>query len=211
MPTQITPSPDYLRKFLAPLWQKLDLENCKPLQIVEGERDGFPFAVIELEHDAYGPLSDNRARTVSTFFVIGIPRRPGVRRIRRCPPGWQVAVDRDHVYLGEHGKRPRPREWNGLIAMTIGVAQELDSGPPDAPSPRVRPAGAGAIVYGFWTAVCALVALFFFGFGLGVLVGLIKVQGGWTEVIVAGSSGLFMALVVLLVGLYPFIKLMRRL
>ena len=211
MPTLVTPSPDYLRKFLFPLWQKLDLEDCKPLQIVEGEQDGFPFTIIEMEHVAYGLLADNGRRTVSTFFIVGIPRRPGVRRISRHPAGFQASVDRDHVYLGEHGRRPRPREWNALLALTIGVAQELDSAPPGQPSPRVRPAGAGAIVYGFWTAVCALAALFFGGYGLGVLVGLFKVEGGWTEVIVVAFSAFFMTLIALLIGVYHFVKLQRRL
>lgn len=210
MPTLITPSPDYLRKFLLPLWQKLDLEGCKPLQIVEGEQDGFPFTIIEMEHRPYGLLADSNSRTVSTFFIVGIPWQPGMRRINQHPAGYQASVDRNYVYLGAYGKRPRPGEWKALIGKTIEVVRALNTAAPGVPSPRVRPAGAGPLVYGFWTVVCGLVALFFSASGIGIMLGLIKSDNA-SDAFMGVIASLLLTIVALLCGLQNFIKLQRRL
>ena len=175
---EIEISDDYLNKFPLPLWYKLDLESCKPLSAIEGEQDGVQFAIIDLQHRAYGLFADNGATDVTTFFITAIPEGIAGRQVSWRPVDCDVSVDKEYVYLAKPGKPVRPKEWRHLIQLTIDVGNSLESpsqtaGVLHAPERTYRPVGGGVFINGFWGVVCLVVSVLLVGTGLGIMFGFI--------------------------------------
>lgn len=97
---EIDITPDFLKNFPDPLWNKLDLEDCKPLSAIEGVQDGYRFTIMELEHRDFGLLADNGKRAVTTFFVVAIPEAAADCYVSWRPVGTQVSSDSKLGRLG---------------------------------------------------------------------------------------------------------------
>lgn len=166
---------DFLEKFSNPLWNKLDLENCKALSAIEGGQDGYRFIILELEHLRFGLLAENGQRAVTTFFIVAIPGSILGRQVSWHPVGCQVSTDGGYAYLARPGKRARPKEWRHLIQETIKTVESLKRrGEVAGREPATyRPVGAPAAVHAFWAIVAIAFALLFLGAGVGTMFGLI--------------------------------------
>jgi hypothetical protein len=169
---------DFLKNFPDPLWDKLDLEDCKPLSAIEGEQDGYRFIIMELEHLDFGLVADNRKRAVTTFFVVAIPEGAADRDVSWRSMDAQVSSDSKYVYLAKPRKQARPKEWRDLIQVTIktveslrGRAEMVDKAQVDEPT--FRPVGAGVAINAFWAVVFFAFAVLFIGVGLAIMFGLI--------------------------------------
>lgn len=181
MAEQIPPSREYLQQFESPLWELLDLEDCKPLTIIEGTRAHFPFIVIEMQHAAYGPFSDNGKTTTSTFFVVRHGQPAGAKLHTSPSQSYQVSTDRDCVYLVIPGKKVRPGAWETMLGQACNVAMSLaDHGATwDNQVTRGRsytPAGAGVLIYACWFLISLSFAILSFVFGIGGLLGMTKLD-----------------------------------
>jgi hypothetical protein len=188
---------DYLQKFVSPLWDALDLEQCKPLTAVEGVQDNFPFAIIEMRHRAFGLLADNGQTAITTFFSVELPKAAGERRIARRLPEYQVSADQNYVYLALPGEQIRPGKWRFLVQQTIEVARSLDSVSADAdvrpPSSRTyTPVGAGVIVHAFWGIVCLGFSLLFAGYGIAIIFRIVRSESvGFGAQLLLAAVGAF--------------------
>ncbi len=179
MATKITPSKEYLQKFTSPLWESLDLEDCTPLMIVEGKQGTFSYLVIEIQHRAYGILSQNGATVVSTFFIVTLPDASAKQRITWHPPAYQVSVDSQHVYLVVPSKKARPRDWKKLIQLTIDVANSLESEDSETNSRHLPRAtytsvGAGPLVNAFCGLGFLLLSLWLVVGGFSTMFGIVE-------------------------------------
>lgn len=181
MARKLPPSKEYLQQFSSPLWNLLDLEDCKPLTIIEGHRGAFAFRVIEMQHSAYGPLSDNGKTAVSTFFIVKHLKELSELEITKPPHQYQVSADRDYVYLVAPSKKVRPSDWEQLLKLTINIAESLCVQAADrvtsASSPKTfTPVGAGILVYGFWCLVCLIFAIVSLVYGIGGILGMTRLS-----------------------------------
>lgn len=169
---------DFLKNFPAPLWDKLDLEDCKPLSAIEGVQDGYRFTIMELEHLDFGLFADNGKRAVTTFFVVAIPEAAADRYVSWRPMDTQVSSDSKYVYLARPRKQARPKEWRNQIQLTIkaveslrGRAEMVDKA--QVYEPTYRPVGAGVAINAFCAVVSFAFAVLFIGVGLAIMFGLI--------------------------------------
>jgi hypothetical protein len=215
MAIEVTPSKEYLRRFSSPLWRALDLESCKPIRIVEGERGAYGFVIIEMEHSAYGLLSDNQDRASSTFFIVKIPDGCSNRAINWYPPAYQVSVDRDYVYLASPGNKVRPGDWENRLQLAIDVAASLDDPAANAfahgNKRTFQPVGGGVATYvisGLFSLGISLLGLIV---GLGAIFGLIKVESTWVDSATQGFQYLFVSVVFFLAFLRCKKKIRKRL
>jgi hypothetical protein len=214
MAIEVTPSKEYLRRFSSPLWDLLDLESCKPIQIVEGERGAYGFVIIEMEHFAYGLLSDNQDRASSTFFIVTIPESCSNRSINWYPPAYQVSVDRDYVYLVSPSKKLRPGDWERHLQLTIDVVESLDDPAAKAFSPSnkrtFQPVGGGVATYAISGLFSLGISVLGLVVGLGGIFGLIKVHSTWVESATKGLQYLFVSAVFFLGFLHCKKKIKKR-
>jgi hypothetical protein len=195
MAVKIKPSQKYLEKFSSPLWDLLDLEQCKPLLIVEGKRDGYRFIVINMEHDEYRLFrSDQGVKAVSTFFMVQVPRANGERCIVERPAAYEASVDEDFVYLARPCTKFIPSEWGEILKKTMQMAASLKAGSNDKSSlPTYRPVGGGAFFYAFAAAMSLLASIVFLIFGIGSLLDLIHPSNTRSESLQYGWASLFCA------------------
>ena len=191
MATTITPSRDYLKKFAAPLWDLLDLEYCMPLSIIEGEREGYTFIIIDMRHDAFGLLGDDQSTAISTFFIVAHQKKITQPRISQPLLDFQVSADKQHVYLARPSKKVRPGEWEDTLKKAMNVADNLvevsttETNQKSFPA-TYRPVGAGAFVQAFWALVFLLFSILFLIVGLMGLFGSIKLDPSRSESIKLG-------------------------
>ena len=186
MATKIAPSKEYLNKFASPLWDLLDLENCKPLAIIEGEREDYPFIIIDMQHDELGLLAGDQRTAVSTFFIVAHRKKISHPRITQPLVDFQISADKQHVYLVSPKKKVRPGEWEAILKKARNVAESLvESGTNTAsekPFPATyTPVGGGAWVQAFWALVSLLFSILFLIEGFGGLLGWIKLDPSRSE------------------------------
>lgn len=123
-PRRIPVTRDLLRKFPAPLWDRLDLRDCKAVMVIEGTLDGFRYFILDIDHSyGYG----HRGATTTTFFVVEIPDSVQGRLVSWSPTGFEVSVGGLYVYLAKPGKKVRPGEWRESIEATIKTVECLKS------------------------------------------------------------------------------------
>lgn len=175
---EIEIAPDFLKNFPDPLWDKLDLEYCRPLSAIEGWEDGYRFTILELEHRRFGPLAGNGATANTTFFIVAIPESITGRFVSWHPVDCHVSVDCSYAYLAKPGKQARPKKWHDLILATIKIVESLATRSEmadkvQAYAPTYRPVGVGAPVHAFWAIVSLAFSLLLVGVGLGIMFGLI--------------------------------------
>ncbi len=192
MAEHVEPSMKYLQKFTSPLWDLIDLENYKPVSIIEAQRAGFDVVIIDMQHRAYGLMADNGQTANTTFFVLRHqsayrqPQIADIGRVRQYDVRLQVSVDSEAIYMAVPAKQIRPGEWEAILQIMATLAAELKETPATGQQHvkgRVsyRPVGAGYAVYLFWTIVSLIVAVTMLGFGLGGLFGLTKLAETWRE------------------------------
>lgn len=177
-PREIQVTPDRLRSFPDPLWDKLDLENCRPLSAIEGCEGGYRFIILEMEHLRFGPLAGNGATANTTFFIVAIPESTSGRCVSWRPMDFDVSVDRDYAYLAKPGKQARPQEWRPRLQATIKVVESLTARNGKAGGFRghartYRPVGVGATIHALWAIIFLAFSLLLTGVGLGTMFGLI--------------------------------------
>lgn len=191
MAQKITPSKDYLQQFSSPLWDLLDLDDCKPLTIIEGHRDTLPFIVIEMQHAAYGPLSDNGKTAISTFFIVRHLKKLSKPVITQVPHGYQVSADGDCVYLVVPSKKVRPGEWETMLEKTLALAvsvcdQTAVSSTQTNVGRTYTPVGAGLFINAFWFLVCLVFGVLFIIYGLGAILGMTSLSESRSESVLLG-------------------------
>ena len=169
---------DFLSRFFNPLWDKLDLQNCKALSAIEGGQNGYRSIILELEHLRFGLLAENGERAITTFFIVAIPESFLGRHVSWHPIGCQVSTDRAYAYLARPGKQVRPKEWRHLIQATIKTVESLKTSGEVAGSAQAfettnRPVGAPTGVYAFWAVVAIAFAFLLIGTGLAIMFGII--------------------------------------
>lgn len=81
MAEHVEPSMKYLQKFTSPLWDLIDLENYKPVSIIEAQRAGFDVVIIDMQHRAYGLMADNGQTANTTSLYCAISLRTGSRKL----------------------------------------------------------------------------------------------------------------------------------
>jgi hypothetical protein len=187
----INPTKDYLQQFSSPLWDLLDLDDCKPLTIIEGHRGTLPFVVIDMQHAAYGPLSDNGKTAISTFFIVRHLKKLSNAVITQVPPGYQVSADSDCVYLVAPSKKIRPGQWESMLEKTLAMAASVsDRVAVSATQTTVRrtytPVGAGLFINAFWFLVCLLFGVLFIIYGLGGILGMTSLSESRSESVLLG-------------------------
>ncbi|MFZ6798394.1 hypothetical protein [Undibacterium sp. Di24W] len=185
MATKIAPSKEYLNKFTSPLWDLLDLENCKPLAIIEGEREDYPFIIIDMQHDELGLLAGDQRTAVSTFFILAHQKKISHPRITQPLVDFQISADKQHIYLVSPKKKVRPGEWEVVLKKAINVADalvEADTDKSAKPFPATyTPVGGGAWVHAFWALMSLLFSILFLIEGFGGLLGWIKLDPSRSE------------------------------
>lgn len=182
-PRRVEVGNGYLTRFAAPLWDKLDLENCRALMAVEGHREGCHFIILDLEHLAFGLMGGDGRRDTTTFFIAAIPESIVGRRISWRPTGFQASADGRHVYVACPGEQARPGVWSELVHATIKTARSLKSGTElgdtaQPHEPAYRPVGAGVAVNAFWAWVMLAFSALLTAGGLGTMLGWIDYRPG---------------------------------
>lgn len=216
MATKITPAIEYLQKFASPLWDLLDLENCKPLSIIEGERDGYSFIIIDMRHDELGLMAGDQRTAISTFFIVAHRKKIDNPCILQCPIGCQVSADKRHVYLVSPKKQVRPGEWENSLAKARNVADSLVEASTNTASQKplpatYRPVGYGAVSHAFWAIVSLLFSILFFIEGIGGLLGWIRLDPSRSESLKLGLEFLLASPFAFWGALYYYKKFKKRL
>jgi hypothetical protein len=169
----------FLARFADPLWNRMDLEECKPRWAIEGEQDSARYMVIEIEHRSYGLMADQNIRFTTTFILAAIPATTAGRQITWYPPGYHAWADRDYVYLAKPNQQARPSTWQGLIAGAIRAMGSLEQ--------RSAKAGRKGAVARPYSAVGggvmshALSGVVMLGFALLMLWGSLAPLFGWVD------------------------------
>lgn len=128
MAVREAPPPGLLASFSAPLWERLHLEEMRPLWIVTGQHRGYDWMAIELEHQATGLLmGSERVSDTTTFFVMRLPRKScgWYLPAHRITSVQQVCVDDECVYVAALGQQPRVRDWRRWLDITANAADEV--------------------------------------------------------------------------------------
>lgn len=215
MATKITPTREYLKKFASPLWDLLDLDNCKPLSIIEGEREDCPFIIIDMRHDELGLLAGDQRTAISTFFIVEHRKKLNKPRITRCPVGYQVSADQRHVYLVSSKQQVRPGEWENRLkeAMNVagGLVETSTNTTNQKPSPATyTPVGSGAFPHAFWAFVSLLFSILFLIEGIGGLMGWIELDPSRSESVKLGLKFLVASPFAFCGAFYNYIKFKKR-
>lgn len=215
MATKITPTREYLKKFSSPLWDLLDLENCKPLSIIEGEREDYPFIIIDMRHNELGLMAGDQRTAISTFFILEHRKKLNQPRITRCPAHYQVSADKRHVYLVSPKQQVRPGEWEDRLKETIDVAEGLVESSTNTthqkPAPATyTPVGPGALSNAFWALVSLLLSILFLVEGIGGLMGWIELDPSRSESVKLGLEFLVASPFAFCGALYYYIKFKKR-
>ncbi|MBI3712703.1 MAG: hypothetical protein HY253_07045 [Burkholderiales bacterium] len=215
MPRKITPSKKYLEKFASPLWDLLDMENCKPLSIIEGERGDYPFIIIDMQHYEFGFFAGDQRTTVSTFFVVAHRKKINNPRIAQRVADFHVSVDKQHVYLVSPGKKVSPGEWENNLKKTMNVAEDLFEASTDTasekPSPvTYTPIGRSAVTHAFSAIVCLLFSALFLIEGLGGLFGFIELDPSRSASIKLSLEFLLASPFALFGAIYFYIRFKKR-
>lgn len=162
-----------LQKFPDPLWDRIDLRDCKPVSAIEGSLDGFRYFILEVDHSC-----GNGRRATTTFYVVEIPDAIAGRLISWTPSGCEASVGGLYVYVAKPGKKARPREWRESIEATIKTVESLKSPvrrkgvPRKKPSPSWWEAWSIRDWFGAFTAT---------GFALLLVAGGIATMVGWID------------------------------
>lgn len=177
-PREVPVSHHYLDRFQAPLWQKLDLENCKAISAIEGKRGGCHFIILDVEHACSELSRQGRGRSITTFFIGAIPESVGGRHVSWRPGGYQVSADGMYVYLAQPGRQARPAQWRKMVEATLKTARSLTTRAEAEHSglagvPTYEPVGPGAPAHVFWALAALGFAVLLFVCGLGTMFGLI--------------------------------------
>jgi hypothetical protein len=212
----VKPADDYLDKFSSPLWDLIDLENCKPLTIVEGVRGGRPFVVIEMQHLAYGLLAENGKTATSTFFIVKHLKQLNDKAIKPSSNEYQVSVDRDWVYLVIPSKKIRPANWEEMLTTTVEVAatlkdHEVVPANQENPKKTYTPVGPGVIIESFWLIVYLVFAVIFLIFGLVGISGMVYLADTRNESVVLGWQSLLVSAITFGAAFLQSKKVVKRL
>ena len=212
----LKPTSDYLKKFSSPLWDLIDLEDCKPLTIVEGVREGKPFVVIEMQHLAYGLLAENGNTATSTFFIVKHLQQLKDKTIKPSPNEYQVSIDRDWVYLVLPSKKIRTGNWEEMLAKAIEIAathKEHGAVPPNQEKQQktYTPVGPGVIFHSLWLIVYLVFAVIFLIFGLVGISGMVHLADTRNESVVLGWESLLVSLVTFVAAFLQSKKVVKRL
>lgn len=214
MAKEVNPTREYLERFSKPLWDLMDFEGCKPLKIIEGQRDKYPFIIIDMQHDAYGPLSGDQRTAVSTFFIVNhckdFAHPSFAQRSRR----YQISVDNDYAYLVSPSKQVRPGDWEYILKILMKMADSLIDSPSDSANRSARlktyhPVGMGVFTHAFWAIVCLIVAILLLAYGLGGILGIEAIKPAGNEPVKEGFKYL-LASAMAFWGVGYYLKRMKK-
>ncbi len=131
MAEKITPPDNYLQRFQDPIWKKLKLDYPKALSLVEGQRNGHAFTILELRHRSAWLFTDEKSEQTSLIFIMALPDPSKRWKTTWQPEGVRVWVDEGYVYLTRLAQRTPVKEWNQLLAQTQQVLETLAEVPAD--------------------------------------------------------------------------------
>ncbi|EJE48902.1 hypothetical protein PMI14_06665 [Acidovorax sp. CF316] len=122
------PPPGLLDSFSNPVWERVRLDDPKPLWIVQSSHRGYKWMAIELEHRSEGLFSDGASSTdTTTVFVVRLPEKSGdwFLPASRITAHRQVCVDDECVYVAAVGQSPRVRDWPRWLDTAADAADEV--------------------------------------------------------------------------------------
>ena len=172
---------DYLKNFPDPLWEKLDLQFCKPLSAIEGWQNGYRFIILNIRHRKFGLMGGDGLTADTTFFIVEIPASNQGRFITESPSDCDTSVDSQYVYLARPGKQARPSEWRRWVntatkaVESLATSDELSNSTREA-KPAYQPADGGAAAHIVIGVAFILASLLLAGVGLAIIFGLIDYQ-----------------------------------
>lgn len=128
MAAKESPPPGLLASFDNPLWDRVKLDDPRPLWIVRSSHRGYEWMAIELQHSPVGMFSDSSSKIdTTTVFVLQLPEPSADWYLpaSHIAPHRQFSVDERCLYLASFGHSPRARDWPRWLDMAADAADGL--------------------------------------------------------------------------------------